>query len=172
MEVWKEILNYPRYFISNKGRVKSYCSNSGGKKEKAKVLRLGKSAGYSGLTLCKNGTKKYFRIHRLVAKHFLKKRSGANYVNHKDGNKLNNFVDNLEWVTQKENDLHAQTFNLKPKGERHGMSKITEGEVRKIREIKKNSPKTTGKALGYMFNISQSTANRIINLQTWKHIVS
>lgn len=63
--------------------------------------------GYKIVTLYKNGTGKSFYIHRIVATHFIENPENKTTVNHKDGNKLNNSIDNLEWMTNKENNIHS-----------------------------------------------------------------
>ena len=97
-EIWANIPNYEHYQISNIGRVRSY------KNGKLKILDgYVQNTGY--LTVSLNNKK--HSVHRLVAEVFIHKPSGKNVVNHKDGNKLNNSVDNLEWCTTKENIQHA-----------------------------------------------------------------
>ena len=95
-EIWKDIEGYEGlYQISNMGRVKAL------KKGIIRKPRLGR--GYLYLNLCKNGMKKTFKIHRLVAKAFIPNPQNLKCVNHKDENKLNNVVYNLEWCTFKYN---------------------------------------------------------------------
>lgn len=96
-EVWKEF--YPGYLISKYGVVWSNRSNQVRKTSIDKY-------GYEYVTISDNGTKK-FMIHRLVAEYFIPKVEGKNCVNHIDGNKLNNSLENLEWCTVKENNIHA-----------------------------------------------------------------
>ena len=113
-EIWRDITNYEdTYQISNLGNVRSkdrvvlYI-------DKRKRIFPGQTMklnidtkGYYKVNLRKNNKFKSLRIHKLVAEHFLKKEIGKNIVNHKDGNKLNNCVDNLEFVTISENTIHA-----------------------------------------------------------------
>lgn len=70
--------------------------------------------GYSTVRLCKDGVIKTHRIHRLVAQTFLENPENKPFVNHKDGNKRNNAVNNLEWATAEENTSHAITVGLFP----------------------------------------------------------
>lgn len=118
-EVFRDVLGYEGlYQISNYGRVKSlerknifYC---GLRKEylerptKEKILNYNKSnRGYLQVCLTKEGKSKTYTVHRLVAKAFLPNLKNKKQVNHIDGNKENNSIDNLEWVTSSENNKHA-----------------------------------------------------------------
>lgn len=103
MEVWKDIKGYEGvYQISNTGKVKSLSRyikrNTGlGKTEEAIKKPVVKANGYLGVGLWKNKKVKNFTIHRLVAIHFLENPNNYKYVNHKDEDKTNNNVENLEW---------------------------------------------------------------------------
>ena len=113
MEEWKDIKGYEGiYQISNKGRVKSLGNN---KTKKEKILRPRKINGYFSVRLCKKGEKpKEFNIHRLVAEHFIPNPDNLPVVNHKDENKLNNNVENLEWCTVAYN-VNYSVNNCKPR---------------------------------------------------------
>ena len=103
IEIWNNIPNYNDYQVSNLGRVCSY--KNGVRKE---IKGWIQNTGY--LTVSLNNKK--FSVHRLVAQAFIKKDKERTFVNHKDGNKLNNNVDNLEWCTNKENLQHAYRTGL------------------------------------------------------------
>ena len=102
MEEWKDIKGYEGiYQISNKGRVKSLNYKRTGKE---KILKLSSDTnGYKKITLFKNSKRKTYSIHKLVAEAFLPNPDNLPVVNHKDENKLNNNVENLEWCTQEYN---------------------------------------------------------------------
>lgn len=105
-EIWKDIEGYEgKYQISNFGRVKSLNYK---RANCQKVLKecVG-SKGYLSACLCKNGIAKYYLIHRLVAKSFLDNPKKYPEINHLDGNKQNNKVNNLEWCTRKQNVEHS-----------------------------------------------------------------
>lgn len=109
-EVWKPIEGYEgRYEVSNLGRVKSLSRtiiNTGRiLKEKYNCLHL-KRGGYHSVLLSKDGIKKTVQLHQLVARAFIENKKNHKAVNHIDGNKLNNRVDNLEWVSYRENSCH------------------------------------------------------------------
>lgn len=103
-EIWKDIIGYEGlYQVSNLGRVKSLGNGgSNNSKERIMKLKIG-SRGYYEVSLCKEGKHKTFTIHRLVAMTFIPNPQNYPCVNHKSEIKTDNRVDNLEWVTQKEN---------------------------------------------------------------------
>ena len=137
-EVFRDVLGYEGlYQVSNYGRVKSlerknifYC---GLRKEhlerptKEKILNYNKSnRGYLQVCLTKDGKSKTYTVHRLVAKAFLPNLKNKKQVNHIDGNKENNSIDNLEWVTSSENNKHAFITGLnKP----HNMRKVNQYDL-------------------------------------------
>lgn len=98
-EIWKEVADYNGlYQVSNMGNVRR-----SGKVHKARTNR----DGYIEIKLSLNGEKKNHSIHRLVAIAFIPNPENKSTVNHKDGNKQNNIVTNIEWMTRSENMLHA-----------------------------------------------------------------
>ena len=98
-EKWVDIVGYEgRYSISNLGRVMSHHQG------KNRILKsVANSTGYAYVDLSRNNISKSFRVHVLVAKHFLPNPQGLTDLNHKDENKLNNRLDNLEWCTKSYN---------------------------------------------------------------------
>lgn len=101
----KKINGYDHYYITKDGRVYSTLNNKF-------LYTWTDNTGYSQVALFKEGKKKHFRIHRLVAEGFVLNTKGKPFVNHIDGNKLNNHYSNLEWVTNSENTQHAYDNNL------------------------------------------------------------
>ena len=102
-ELWLPVIDYEGiYEVSNYGRVRRV---DGG-------IMNGNinSYGYRVVKLTKNGRQKDKKVHRLVALAFIPTIRGKDFVNHKDGDKLNNYVENLEWVTRGENNRHAATI--------------------------------------------------------------
>ena len=93
MEIWKSIKDYENYYeVSTLGYVKSIKYN--------KILKpYVRPDGYATVVLCKNGKKKTYRVHRLVAETFIPNPKKLSEINHKDENKLNNKTSNLEWCT-------------------------------------------------------------------------
>lgn len=123
-ETWKDIKDYKGlYQISNLGKIKklekrliSYYKDGriykGYKKEKILKNRLYNN-GYYGVVLSKNNKQKNIFIHRILAIYFIPNPENKLEVNHKDGNKQNNDINNLEWVTKSENQKHAFKIGLK-----------------------------------------------------------
>jgi len=104
IEIWKPIKDFDGYFISNFGRVKN---------SKGKILKYYvQNSGYQVIKLHKNKKGHHKLIHRLVAETFIDNPNNKPEVNHKDGNKQNNKVENLEWVTPSENRKHAIELGL------------------------------------------------------------
>ena len=106
----KEIPNYKGYYISKSGKVFSTRGRWG--TEKHRELKQGLQNGYPSVTLYKTGNKgsgygDTLYVHRLLAEAYIPVIDKKTFVNHKDGNKQNNLLSNLEWVTQQENLLHA-----------------------------------------------------------------
>lgn len=141
-EIWKDILGYEGlYQVSNSGAVKRIRAGRGARAGRH-ILRYANRDGYRFIQLSKNDVKKGFSVHRLVAIAFIGKApSKRHVVNHKDGNKKNNVVTNLEWCTVRENNRHARQLGLnKPfkglKGEANGRAILTRKRVDIIRRLK------------------------------------
>jgi hypothetical protein len=97
-EQWTQIVEFPNYYISTFGNVKNNVTS--------KYLKPTCKAGYYNITLTNNKLKKTCKVHRLVALAFIENTENKPDVNHKDKNKLNNNLSNLEWMTRKENNIH------------------------------------------------------------------
>ena len=157
-EIWKDIKGYEGlYQVSNLGRIKSLERKSKTKGnveyiKKEKVLKERFSNGYVSVILYKNGTKKNFRVHRLVAKAFLVNPKNLPQINHINFNRSDNRIENLEWVTAKENIQHnfkngnveKIIKNAKSVGKRYGGNKnaTTKAKLRlskKVYQIDKNT---------------------------------
>ena len=110
--------------------------------------------------------KKFYFIHRLVAEKYIPNPDNKEQVNHKDGNKLNNSANNLEWVSNQENRNHAVKDFLHLQGEDCPYAKLNWEAVDYIRA---NPDRLTQKELGDMFGVARSTVSGIVNYRTWKH---
>jgi len=119
MEIWKDILGFEGlYQVSNFGNVKSlektyYAGNYKSKRLQKEIILKPYSTGrYLCVNLTKNGIGKNYKVHRLVALHFLPIIENKNEVNHIDGDAFNNHLDNLEWSNRSENQQHAYDIGL------------------------------------------------------------
>lgn len=116
-EIWKDVVGYEGlYQVSNFGRVKSYAHKvkccGGYRVQPEKILTNCFDGNYYHVTLFKNNKRHILLVHRLVAMAFIPNNESKRTVNHIDGNKLNNNVNNLEWATHSENNKHAFRIGL------------------------------------------------------------
>lgn len=175
-EVWKDIEGYEGlYQISNLGRVKSLPKIRGRTLVEERILSpvLG-NRGYKMIMLYKNNGNKRFSIHRLIAKAFIPNISNKPYINHKDGNKLNNSIENLEWCTCRENIIHALNMGLMnyviaPKGAKAKNAALKQEDVNYIRNTFIPRDKNFGvNALAKKFNVHRRTISNVIHKNTYK----
>jgi hypothetical protein len=166
-EVWKDVVGYEElYMVSNLGRVRGKGKPATNetpfwqikllKKDKIHSHSLNKW-GYAGVSLYKNGQGKRFQVHRLVAIAFIENAENKLQVNHKNGVKTDNWVENLEWATPSENLKHA--FKI-------GLKKVVKNGLGKTNELNVNSKPIIQKSLNGDFIRkfpSISEANRYFN---------
>lgn len=157
---WVKIKMFSRYEVSTTGLIRN----------KYRVLSpcLSKK-GYPRTALIDdNGKTKSVLVHRMVANSFLDNPFSLPEINHIDGDKTNNCIDNLEWCTSRHNQLHAYRMGLKNqfKGEQHGRAKLTKFKVDEIRRLY-SSGKVGQVALGKKFGVSKSNIYYIVNNKTW-----
>jgi hypothetical protein len=154
------------YYVTEDGKVYSNKFN----KWRERKPSVDKD-GYLQLNLHINKKRKNYKIHRLVAEVYLSNPNNLLIIEHRDDIKTNNHVSNLMWSNVADNNKHANENGLIPKGEKHGRSKLTEEQVKYIREnyIPYDSQFGT-RALGRKFSVSQRTICIIIKNKTWKHI--
>jgi hypothetical protein len=166
-EIWKDIVGFEGlYQVSNLGNVKRLVS------ERVFEERLiGRSIdryGYVKRVLSKNGNNNYFTEHRLVALAFIDNPLNKKTVNHINGIKIDNRVENLEWCTNEENMKHAIETGLKDqKGIKHHKCKLTEEQVLEIRKIGYSQTRTF---LSKKYGVSRTNILGIIRGNFWKHI--
>ena len=152
---WRPVKGYEGlYEVSNLGQVRSLNYNHTGE---VKILKLSKyKSGYLKVSLHKNGKQYQKTVHRLVAQAFIPNPGDKTEVNHIDGEKQNNTVDNLEWVTASENTKHAW---------KTGLSKMTEDRKKKVSEANKGSKHPQAKRVicittGEIFNYIREGAKK------------
>lgn len=162
------------YQVSTFGRIKSLrmCCNVHKKYVyRERILKPNiNRCGYKYINLNKIGKTKVFTIHRLVAIHFISNSENKKTVNHKDGNKQNNYIDNLEWSTYSENAKHSFKMGLQNnQGENHPQHKLSNKDVIFIRKSKKEKI-FKQRELSKMFGVSESVISCAILKKTWNHI--
>lgn len=151
--------------VSNLGNVMSQRSGKGA--ATMSILKSSKcSSGYLKVSLIANGKSKNVMIHRMVAVTFIPNPEHKEQVNHKDGDKTNNRVDNLEWVTRSENMQHAyRELGLDAKGRKKTAKKLTREQILDIYHSSE-----TGQALAAKYNISDTMVYAIKNGKSWRDI--
>ena len=177
-ELWKDIKGYEGcYQVSNLGRIKSLdrmTNNQYGEYfMKGRILKnsIIKDKGYCRVSLNNGNGKISTRVHRLVAEAFIPNPENKPEVNHKDGNKLNNCVSNLEWCTNKENIEHSIRTGLKRhcNGCSNSSSKFTEEDIIFIRKnYKKRDPMYGGVALARRYSCCPQTIYDIVAKKHYK----
>ena len=160
MEKRKIILECPNYEVSDLGKVFNIKT---GKEIKTTLVRR---TGYYNLTLCNSGNKKRFSIHRLVLSTFIENVDNKPQVNHKNGDKSDNRLCNLEWNTRSENQKHSIEYGLRSAaGEKNSQVKINEKIALEI--FKSND---TYKSMSERYNISIGVIYQIKNGKLWTHV--
>lgn len=163
-EVWKSLNGILKsqgenFMISNLGNIRNIKTGTDRKLTNHKT-------GYLMITIDRST----YRVHALVAKAFIPNPDNKPIVNHKDGDKKNNVVTNLEWVTYAENVQHAFDTELyvPSRGDNHYESKLTEDNVREIKRMLMEGAKS--RAAAEKFGVSKMIISCIKNGRTWKHV--
>lgn len=162
------IRNYPEYKVTKDGQV----IGKRGKPMKGRIDRC----GYREVILSYYpNLQKQALVHRLVLSTFNPIENMELYdVNHKNGDKLDNRLENLEWCTRSENVFHAYQTGLEQRmcGEKHHAHKLTEDDVRYIRSVYNKRDKEFGAvALAKKFNVDRTTIHDIIRKKTWREVI-
>ncbi len=155
-----EVTQYPNYFVNQQGDV--FSTKKGG----IKKLKPGRTDGYLQVWISKRiNQAKGIYVHRLVAETFIPNPENKSDVNHKNGIKTDNRVENLEWVTHQENIDHAYAIGL-------CSSKLTKEQVLEIRQLysQRKHNKTNQTKLAKMFGTTQPQISYIINNKQYKYI--
>lgn len=172
MESWKTIIGYENYEINSSGAVRRRTKSKNGVFDVGFVLksRLDKY-GYLTVALYKDSAKsgKTITVHSLVLLCFLGPRPQGFEINHKDGNKQNNHISNLEYCTSEENRNHAIKMGLTSRGEDHYKAKLNNAiihEMRRLYYIKK----LPVSILHRKFGISKTHFLRCVQGKNWQHL--
>ena len=169
MEEWRAVVGFEGYYeISSQGRLRNAKTRNGS--HKGRILRACPTKkGYPHTNLCVDGGMTTRTIHRLVCEAFLGLRPDGLQVNHKNGDKADNRVENLEYVTAKENAQHARTVLGRGRGEDMGTPKLTEADVRKIRAMAAEG--ATHRSIAAMFGVCKTTVGYAIIGRSWSHVL-
>lgn len=167
-EIWKPIPDYEAlYEVSNKGRVRRLagtpqCHNN-------RLRKLKQTRGYSYVSLRREGKGKNRYVHHLVLAAFEGTIPAGHEVNHKNGIKTDNRLENLEYVTHSQNELHSFRVlgNMACHGEAHPSAKLTAKNVRQIRKL---IGTISNRALARQFGVSPTAIEDIRDRVTWKHV--
>jgi hypothetical protein len=162
MEVWKDVVGNKDYQVSNYGRVRSNKKHHEGKILKSNIDRN----GYEYVMLYKNKKAKLHLVHRLVAEAFIENPENKTQVNHIDFNKANNYVENLEWSTPKENVVHSRRAN-RLNIETSKRSKLNFSKARQAIEMYRNGISQTH--IAKLFGVDSSTISRTVRGERWRH---
>lgn len=155
---WKKYNDFME--VSEAGDVKSH-----GKLIKGEIVKN----GYRRVHVSHNGKSYKFLVHRLVAEAFIPNPERLPVVNHKDGDKLNNNKNNLEWITYSGNLSHAYKTGLRSSdGELNNMSKLTVQQVKEIRSLYEKRGKNNSYALAKVYGVNPKTILNIVKGKTWK----
>ncbi len=173
-ERWLGVVGYEGlYEVSDLGRVRRVRASMGTRA--GKVKKQSHEKGYAKVNLCRWCRAKTFWVHRLVAKTFLGLPLPGYEVNHKNGLHSDNRVDNLEWVTVAENNLHSyRVLGRKPhhvscnQGEKAAVAKLKNEDVLLIRRLGRGR---TQRELGSMFGVTHATIWNILAGRTWRHLL-
>ena len=162
-EIWKDVQGYEGlYQVSNLGRVKSFQLGEGTLLNPSLARK-----GYLCVELRLSGKRKRFRIHRLVAMAFIPNIENKPEVNHINGIKTDNRIENLEWVTHLENISHAWNTGLGKAGEDHYQAAFTNEQVLYIRN---NPDNLTTSELGRKFEVDSWLISLVQTGKTYKNV--
>ena len=165
-EIWKDVPGYEgHYQVSNLGRVKSLPRTFFGRTYRGKILSPTIARNYHHVLFSVNSNKKTLKVHRLVALAFLGESDLQ--VNHKNGIKTDNRLENLEYCTQSENMNHAVEMGVIKRGKDVNTNKLNENDVMKIKYGHHNLPQ---KEIAKLYGVTPASISSIRLGKTWKHI--
>lgn len=171
MEIWKRIPNYSKYEASSTGYIKTFNWKGSGKTKIMKPAIDG--SGYLRTMLIRDdGITHTIKVHRIIAQTFIDNPENKPEVNHKNGIKTDNSINNLEWCTRTENIRHCidNGWMVAHHGEKNGFSILKEYQVREIRD--KFEPRVyTRKMLAKEYGVKESTIKDIVIGKSWKHLI-
>jgi lambda repressor-like predicted transcriptional regulator len=167
-ERWKSFMN-GKYAVSDRGRIMRLTATRNGREPQQLLSPTRQRDGYLVVNLViAPGKKRLFRVHRIVAEHFLSPDPERKLVNHKNGKWDDNRVENLEWVSHRENSLHASSMGWLKRGTEHRFAKLTPDLVVAIRQRFAAGEKL--RALAREFGMSRGSLSSVLRGDTWAHV--
>lgn len=174
-ELWKSIPGCEgAYEAHPNGEIRSLDRmvprrKSGSTPSMGRILKVAVNRGYGVVTICAgNGARKMHLVHRLIAKTFIANPDNKPQINHKDGNPLNNSVDNLEWATRSQNQIHRYDVLKRGGGENHGLSKLKKENIYIIRLL--HLHKVPYKEIAKIFGVAGGTVSSIFSGRSWRGV--
>lgn len=181
-EEWRKCPDYPEYSVSNRGRVRRDAPKRGAKVGRTLSCAPG-GPGYPIVRLHGIDGARAFSVHRLIALAFLgNPPEGKSQVNHKNGVKTDNRVENLEWASAQDDANHREKLGRVARGEAHGSKTHPERTVRgemqgsarltdeSVREIRRRLQGETQRAIARRFGVAPATISDIARGRTWRHV--
>ena len=172
-EIWKAVFD-GTYHVSDFGRVKRVRVYNNRRWSESGVLKSWLSTtGYPTVSLWSDNKGRFFAVHRLVMLAFVGRCPVGCNVNHKNGTKTDNRLENLEYITFSGNSQHASDTGLMDSGETHYRTKLTKADVLGIRARYipgSRSRPGNEKILACEFKIGRQAVSKIVNRVSWKHI--
>lgn len=165
MENWLPVVGYEGiYSVSDSGNIMAMnYANTG----MLRLLTPTKTSGnYWRVSLTKGGEQKTVYVHRIVMAAFVGPRPVGMQINHRNADKKDNRLSNLEYCTASENKRHASQLGLCAHGERNGSAKLTAAQVLSIREEVTNGYRN-GAEVARKYGVCKSTVNRILRGKNW-----
>jgi hypothetical protein len=160
-DYFRAVPGFPNYLVSRQGEVWSIA-------RKKMLVQVQGERGYMHVTLYRNGHGRNFLVHRLVVLAFVGRIPRGKQVNHIDGDKLNNDIQNLEIVTPEQNREHAKRTGLIVRGEDNPSSRLTEKDVQEIRQLRADGVRV--RDIANRFDISERTVYMACRRKTWRHV--
>lgn len=172
-ESWRTVPGFDDYSVSTRGRVRRDRAANGTQAGRILVPGLPTARGhvYLQLTLRRGGRRHTVAIHRLVAAAFLGPKPAGMHIDHRNGVTTDNRVENLEYVTPRENTARAHAMGLVnvSRGEHRYNAKLTDDDVRAIRALRASGH--TCRALSARFGVVPGSICRIARGEIWRHVV-
>ena len=170
-EKWRQAVGFSdRYYVSNKGRI--FTTSAHNKKDNPTIMRPARSFNK------RTNSFEYYKtvmdgrtvvVHRVVAQTWIPNPASKPFINHKNGDKVDNRVENLEWCSASENTLHAYRTGLEKKqlGEKHHATHLTNEQVKQFKWEWANERKMTRKEYAKELGVSEATIKDIIRGRSW-----